>query len=304
MRGERSHRRRGRSLIAGVLGIASCLAFGLGSAAAAAAGAEAGPAASSLTAGSANEAAGVAVGADPGADSRASAAALVLVGRPASADGPRIELSRTGEDWGDDLDDPLFDPAIRWVPGDRRAAGIFVRNRGESAAWVSIRAQRVAERGDMPSDWLVFEARVDDGPWLRLPDHRSTADLVRVEPGVEQPPRRVEVRANLLPEAGNEVQRGAVALAFSLEMREAVGSGDGSGDGSSDDATSRGDGGQGSQGSPGERDGHGVLAVTGARLWAGWWIAAVAAGVGAAFAVGAARDRCRGAAQEPRGETW
>lgn len=68
--------------------------------------------------------------------------ALALLGATSTsavaADGPVIELSRDGVTWSQDLDEPLFDPAMRWVPGDSETSSFFVRNQGGTAGDLAV----------------------------------------------------------------------------------------------------------------------------------------------------------------------
>lgn len=73
---------------------------------------------------------------------------LVLTGSPASA-ADEIGLSPDGVTFTPELAQPLFDSAIRWVPGDSRSATFFVRNQGGSAARLAVDIL-----GRVPSDLL------------------------------------------------------------------------------------------------------------------------------------------------------
>ena len=61
------------------------------------------------------------------------AALILLTATPAVA-ADEIGLSSDGFSWGSTLPQPLFDPAFRWVPGDRETASFWVRNQSGDGA--------------------------------------------------------------------------------------------------------------------------------------------------------------------------
>ena len=64
-------------------------------------------------------------------------AAILLAAAPAIA-ADEVGLSSDGVSWGSALSEPLFDPAFRWVPGDRETASFWVRNESSDAALLDV----------------------------------------------------------------------------------------------------------------------------------------------------------------------
>lgn len=189
---------------------------------------------------------------------------LGLVSAPVHA-ADQLALSRDGQHWSAQLPGSLFDPAVRWVPGDRRTESFFVRNttsdRGELAISVhSTDPDRLLTRDD-----VVLEVRVGDRAWRTLDGARRSVKLdSSTLAGGEQ--TRVSVRASFRPDAGNRTQRDSLGLDFAVRLSDA-----GAGDGGDDD-----DGGQ--------DDGGGLLPDTGARA-AGWMLVVAGAAVGVGLAL-------------------
>lgn len=135
---------------------------------------------------------------------------LLSAGAPGEA-AEEVGLSRDGSTWRSSLDSPLFDPAVRWVPGDRRAEAFHVRNQGASAAELSL-AVRSADEDRLWARGLIrLRARAAGGAWHELrngalsPD--LTADALDVGESV-----RVEVEATFLPDAENATQERSLDL--------------------------------------------------------------------------------------------
>lgn len=146
----------------------------------------------------------------------------------ARADG-ELGLSWDGRTWKSDLQGSLFDPAIRWVPGDRRTSDFFIRNQATDGAELTI-AVESADRDDLlRHDDIALTARVDDGAWV---------DLERVDQGyrlTERPVRasevaRVQVRAAFDPASTNQSQRDDLRMRFQVTLSDAR-AGDGNDDG-------------------------------------------------------------------------
>ncbi|MEO9325169.1 LPXTG cell wall anchor domain-containing protein [Nocardioides sp. C4-1] len=187
----------------------------------------------------------------------AAIASLALAPAPARADGDQpLGVSRDGIHWSDDVDRPLFDPQVRWVPGDVRTATFWVRNQRSDRGHLTIDLLRTRRDSLIETGWLHVSARTGDGSWTTVSDtgtHRlDTSDL---EPGVPLP---VEVRVGLDWAAPN----GTMVLGTDLDLRATLvdadvvspggGTGNGDGDGGVD--------GTGASGGPG---GGGLLPGTG-----------------------------------------
>ena len=148
------------------------------------------------------------------------AALLVTAGAPAAAgndgDSARqaVGLSVDGVDYQTGLDQPLFDPTVRWVPGDVRGSTFWVRN-------------QAAESGDLTMDLLVpgrgnlfvsghlsVTARAGDGPWHTV-THGESMRLLTHKDFPAEAEALVTVRVALAPEAAN----GTMVLATDLDFR-------------------------------------------------------------------------------------
>lgn len=182
---------------------------------------------------------------------------------------PKIEVSADGVHWQANLSDPLFDPAIMWVPGDSRVAEFLVRNLGGSDAWLSVAAERYATLHQLAETNLALSVRVDGGEWAALGSEAQAARLSLTHSGVAATPASVELRAEMPGGTGNAAQLGTARFEVTVNLQEAI--------------------------EPGPHPGVGGeaanLAGTGAGPFTGWWIAAAALGVGTALLLGAARER-------------
>lgn len=91
-------------------------------------------------------------------------AVLLGAAAPASA-ADRIGLSRDGEHWSSSLEGPLFDPALRWVPGDVWTTRFYVRNQAGSAGDAAIEVGRLRGSSLLDAGDLRVKARAGSGPW-------------------------------------------------------------------------------------------------------------------------------------------
>lgn len=150
--------------------------------------------------------------------------ALVLAS-PAAAD-DELGISRDGASWSSELDGSLFDPAVRWVPGDRRVAKFYVRNRADGGGRLVVSAttddpDQLLRHGD-----LRIHARVGAGRWVALDSRDGAFELDRRALGAGDT-RRVRVRAAFRPTAGNDTQARHVHLSFAVSLAQiAAGPGD------------------------------------------------------------------------------
>lgn len=76
-----------------------------------------------------------------------------------------ILLSNDGTKWAQTLPEPLFDSAIRWVPGDERTSRFYVRNDTDITAVMSVdilvgQVEDLLDTGDVRID-----VRIAGGPW-------------------------------------------------------------------------------------------------------------------------------------------
>ncbi|RZI86994.1 MAG: LPXTG cell wall anchor domain-containing protein [Microbacterium sp.] len=162
--------------------------------------------------------------------------AVVLVslalGASSAAAADEIGISEDGTSWGAGLDEPLFDPAVRWVPGDSRTESFFVRNQGPSGASMTIEA-RSADRDDLlEDDEIDLRARVAGGRWVELRNGVASTRLTDreiAEGGVVE----VDVNARFDPSSTNQSQVKRLALDFRVRLSDAAGA-DGESDADAD----------------------------------------------------------------------
>lgn len=181
-----------------------------------------------------------------------------------------IGLSRDGVRWSSSLDDSLFDPSVRWVPGDGRTEVFHVRNQGPSSAWLAVEVHADDPDGLVRQEDVVLSARADRGEWMTLePGAQSSAVADRgIAPGEQV---RIDLRANFDPESPNRSQNKEVSLSFRVTLTERIQC-------AGDEC-------------PGA-DPAGTLPVTGAVL-GHWllWLVAILIGVGTALVVARRKDR-------------
>ena len=143
-----------------------------------------------------------------------SALTLVFAGATGASAADGISVSRDGRTWAPALPSPLFDDAVRWVPGDTRVARFFVRNDSGMPSemqvdFVSTRIDELVRIGD-----LEVSARVDGGPWgsVDAAQTEELADATVAAGGV----RPVEVRVTLPSDSPNLTQ--ILDLAFEVRV--------------------------------------------------------------------------------------
>lgn len=180
-----------------------------------------------------------------------------------------VGLSRDGRTWHDSLSEPLFAPDFRWVPGDRETASFYVRNRGPSAARMSIDVTAGdADRLLAESD-IEIDVRAGGGDWHRVPNGGTTKALVR-DSLAESATTDVDVRVDFAWLSPNRSQRKALPLRMVVTL---VQSG----------PVDRG---------PSDQPGGGLLPGTGADVppWL-LWLAAVLLGVGGSLWAAGRKER-------------
>lgn len=185
----------------------------------------------------------------------------------------KIGLSWDGTNWSSRLTGSLFDPSVRWVPGDVRTAAFHVRNQAGDGATVAIAVESTDRDHLLRDDDIRLEARVGGADWVPL-DRIGTG--FRINESVLQAGEstRVQVRATFDPAATNQSQRSELRMRFRIVLTDAHAATDdpsdneteGTGDDDGDDTVS------------------GVLPDTGAPA-VGWLIvvAGVMLGVGLAL---------------------
>ncbi len=210
--------------------------------------------------------------------------ALLVAGLlPAAAD-PRIGLSQDGRSFAEQLTEPLFDPAVRWVPGDVRTETLWVRNDSGQSADLTVTLDAPALAGLLASGDVEISSRVRGSEAVveALPATVAAAEGLTAGEAVP-----VELTVTMVRAADDATMRAGGALGLQVRLTE---SSAGQGDGSVGPGTAPGDdlvlddgGSPGSAPAPAPvGSGGGPLATTGMTL-PGWAAALglVAVGIGA-----------------------
>lgn len=157
------------------------------------------------------------------------AAAVAVLGaareRPAAvgaASAREIGVSSDGVHYAPRLSEPLFDPTVRWVPGDSREARFWVRHQADGAGDLSLDVLTPGRTGLLDSGWLTVSARVGAGDWRVLGDD-GTERLLTAEDVAAARPLPVTVRVALAPGAGSSTE----VRATDLDLRVALAGTDG-----------------------------------------------------------------------------
>ncbi|RYY50067.1 MAG: hypothetical protein EON53_03430 [Actinomycetales bacterium] len=155
-----------------------------------------------------------------------------LLGASVAYASGEIGVSEDGTSWSSGLDGPLFDPDVRWVPGDSRTKTFYVRNQGPTGASMTIEARSTDEDDLLADDEIDLRARADGGAWVDLRNGAASAELT--DDAIEQDGVvRVDVNASFDPASSNRSQTARVALDFRVHLADAVGS-DGESDADAD----------------------------------------------------------------------
>lgn len=151
-------------------------------------------------------------------------ALLLLVPASSAAAADEIGVSPDGVQWGGDLPGPLFDEAVRWVPGDVRTASFHVRNQADDAGRLAIAFETTGAATLLDGNAISLSARTDDGAWvaLRRVDERFSIEDGGIPAGEQT---RVQVRAAFAPSATNQSQRDSVSLGFRVVLTQAIADG-------------------------------------------------------------------------------
>lgn len=151
-------------------------------------------------------------------------AILSLSASPAQA-ADELELSSDGQSWSGQLPGPLFDPALRWVPGDDRHAEFYVRNQADDGGTVTIAVDSPDQDQSVLVRDIRLSARIGSESWVdlapmgeafRLNAAALPADAVR----------KLTVRARFDPASGNRSQQSAVALSYTVTLSDAASTSD------------------------------------------------------------------------------
>lgn len=169
----------------------------------------------------------------------ASAAALLPTPAQAEESDDFLGLSADGITWSGTLEDPLFDPNVRWVPGDVRTARFFVRNQQPDAGDLAVFVDRVVRRDLADTGQLAISARAGTQSWVTVTGggRQQLVDRDRLRPAV---PLEIMVRVALVAGAPNQTMVLGTDLDFTVTLTDSDAVLDSGGDGA--DGVDEGDG--------------------------------------------------------------
>ncbi len=131
-----------------------------------------------------------------------------------------LGLSWDGRTWLEQLSEPMFDPAARWVPGDVGTKAFHVRNQSESGANLNIAVVTRDDDGLLRHEDIGLSARVGAGDWVDLKrtdkNFKLNSDALPVGES-----RKVDVRAHFDFASPNRSQRKQLALQFRVVLSDA-----------------------------------------------------------------------------------
>ncbi|MDO9457446.1 LPXTG cell wall anchor domain-containing protein [Nocardioides sp.] len=167
----------------------------------------------------------------------------------ASADDDTLQVSADGVTWSQNLKAPLFEPRIRWVPGDVRERTFYVRNNRPDAGDLQLVVERAKQDALLETGTLTLAARAGNGPWTEIESGGRHA-LIDDDAIGGRDEVKVQVRATMDYDAPNGTMVLDSDLAFDLRLTDSdagtntgTNTGGGSGGGTSD-----GDGNAGASG--------------------------------------------------------
>lgn len=161
--------------------------------------------------------------------SAAAAAAVFVVGTcivgsaPAAYADDRIGLSLDRVSWTDDITTGLFDPELRWVPGDRRTETFYVRNQSGETADLTVLIQGTSSDDLMQTGDLSVTARAAGGRTTPV-DSPGTRPLLHVPALRAGQVESVDVTVALRRGATNRSETESLDLAFDVRLTQARGS--------------------------------------------------------------------------------
>jgi hypothetical protein len=145
---------------------------------------------------------------------------------PAAAES-ELELSTDGVHWVNAISDLLFDPSMRWVPGDSEDATFFIRNRGGSSADLTVDVLSDSLGDLIDSGYLHITAKGGGGHWtpVSAPGKHRLLTTPHVPDGQVMP---IDVNVRFDIGADNPTELRASTLNFIVTLTESAGdSGDG-----------------------------------------------------------------------------
>jgi hypothetical protein len=136
---------------------------------------------------------------------------------PPAYAGDQLQVSADGVHWSDHLDAPLFNPAVRWVPGDVRVADFWVRSRAGDRGRLTLAVSTTDPDGLLARGDIGLVARADTGQWQAL-DVDGRTELTGVPAGGDA---RVQVRARFASTATNGSRHDRLPITFRATLTEA-----------------------------------------------------------------------------------
>lgn len=134
-------------------------------------------------------------------------------GKPES-DSNALQVSLDGTTWTDSIVSPLFDPEVRWVPGDVRTSIFYVRNNKAEAGDLSLVLERPLRDALLETSFLTIAARAGDGPWTEV-STGGRQELIDSEKTAAGDEVAVELRASFAADALNTT----MVLPTDLDLR-------------------------------------------------------------------------------------
>lgn len=146
-------------------------------------------------------------------------AAALLIMSASTAHADQLEISSDGRTWVDDLSDPVFDPGLRWVPGDDGQESFWVRNTAATAGDLSLTVEVAPGDELIGTDVVELRVRTGGSDWMEIERLGQPQSLQRrLAPGEEE---EIVVTAEYRGDAGNETQRDRTELSFTATLTDA-----------------------------------------------------------------------------------
>ena len=147
-------------------------------------------------------------------------ASVVLVINTGSAHAvDEIGLSLDGRTWTSELRRPLFEPGMRWVPGDSETRSLWVRNQGPTGASMRLAVRSADLDGLLERDDILISARVRGGSWIPL--NSGGAGRTLTEGALAQGDRlRLDVRVAFVAAATNGSEVDKLPLDFVVRLTQ------------------------------------------------------------------------------------
>ncbi|RNL79192.1 LPXTG cell wall anchor domain-containing protein [Nocardioides marmorisolisilvae] len=149
----------------------------------------------------------------------AAATALIGLGVPPASAAGELGLSPDGVTWGDALPGPLFDPALRWVPGDSEVRTFYVRNQSSDDGVLDVTlltgpVESLIDTGD-----LSISAKVGNGDYTSAAtagDHQLVKQVVVAAGAV----RKLSVKVDFDPASTNSSQQLRLDFRFKVSLSQ------------------------------------------------------------------------------------